>query len=359
VGRNSLTLELFNSPLTICVRKDIILFGKRFVCLVAAALATSAAGTTASAMAGTLNGAGSTLIAPLESQWAGAWGPQTGNSVFYGAVGSGTGLKDIAANSVDFGASDAPLSASTTSCGQCVQLPWGLTATAVAFHINGLRKLNLSGPVLARIFLGQITNWNDPQITALNKGTALPNLAITPVHRSDSSGDTYVFTDFLTRVSSQWRGAVGTGTLVGFPTTNAGKGNSGVAGIVASTNGAVGYVSASYLISQGIPAAALRNAARKFEYPNYNNIKAAAQTVHGVPGNNEIHIVNPGKGATIAYPMSTFTYVVVRHDASQKSLLKSFISFAITTGQKFGPALDFVRLPQLIVNADNATLNSL
>ena len=330
------------------------MLGKRLICLVGAALATSAAGATA-ATAATLNGAGSTLIAPLESQWAGNWG---GGSVLYGAVGSGTGLKDIASNSVDFGASDAPLSASTTVCGACVQIPWALTATAVGFHINGMRKLNLSGPVIAQIFLGQITNWSDPRIKRLNKGISLPNLAITPVHRSDSSGDTYAFTNFLSSASSAWRGAVGTGTLVGFPTTNAGKGNSGVAGVVSSTNGAIGYISASYLISQGIPAAAIQNQKGKFEYPNLNNIEAAAQTVKHVPGNNELHIVNPPKSAAIAYPISTFTYVIVRHDAAQKALLKSFIGYALTTGQRFGPALDFARIPTVVLRAAQAALGS-
>jgi phosphate transport system substrate-binding protein len=314
---------------------------------------------TASAMAATLNGAGSTLIAPLESQWANTWGPQTGNTVNYGAVGSGTGLKNIAAGVVDFGASDAPLSASTTACNGCVQIPWALTATAVGFHLGNVRKLNLSGPVLAQIFLGQITKWNDPRITQLNKGVSLPAVTIVPVHRSDSSGDTYAFTDYLSRVSGAWKSQVGTGTLVGFKTTNAGKGNSGVAGVVSSTDGAIGYISASYLISQGIPAAAVQNAARKFEYPNLKNIAAAASTVHSVPSNNELHIVNPSKRAKLAYPISTFTYVIVRHDSSQKTLLKSWIGFALTSGQRFGAALDFARVPGVVLAASNATLNSL
>jgi phosphate transport system substrate-binding protein len=327
--------------------------------LVAVALATSATGMTASAMAGTLNGAGSTLIAPLESQWANSWGPSTGNTVNYGAVGSGTGLKDIASGVVDFGASDAPLSASTTACNGCVQIPWGLTATALGFHLNGVQNVNLSGPVIAQIFLGQITSWNDARIARLNKGTSLPATAIVPVHRSDSSGDTYAFTDFLSRVSGAWKSSVGTGTSVGFPTTNAGKGNSGIAGVVTSTNGAIGYISASYLISQGIPAARVQNAAGKFVKPNLNNISAAASTVHSVPGSNELHIVYPTKRAKLAYPISTFTYVIVKHGEAQIGLLKSFITYALTTGQRFGPALDFARIPSVVLNAAKSTLASL
>jgi phosphate transport system substrate-binding protein len=233
-----------------------------------------------------------------------------------------------------------------------------LTATAIGFHLNGVNNVNLSGPVLAGIYKGTITKWNDPQIARLNHGVNLPSVTITPVHRSDSSGDTYAFTDFLTRSSSAWK-SIGLGTLVGFPTSTAGKGNSGVAGIVASTNGALGYVSASYLISQGIPAARVENAAGKFIKPNYGNIEAAASTIHSVPANNELHIADPSKRAKTAYPISTFTYVIVRHDAAQKDLLKSFIGFALGAGQRFGPALDFAKLPSVVANAANRTLSSL
>ena len=157
------------------------------------------------------------LIAPLEAEWGAAWGNQTGNTVNYAAVGSGTGYKDIAAGLVDFGASDAPLSVySSPPCSNCVQIPWGLTATGVSFHVNGLKRLHLTGPVLAKIYLGQITNWNDPALERLN-GHKLPKLPISVFYRSDSSGDTYAFTRYLSDVSGPFACAGGSSTTVRFP----------------------------------------------------------------------------------------------------------------------------------------------
>ena len=234
-------------------------------------------------------------------------------------------------------------------------IPWALTATGIAFHLNGIRQLKLTGPIVADIFLGNITNWNDPRITKINKGVSLPNLKITPAFRSDGSGDTYAFTDYLSRVSRAWRSKVGTSTQVSFPTGVGGKGNDGLTAIVNSTNGAISYISASYIIAHGLGAAALKNAAGRFEYPNLSNIANAAKGVK-IGRFNEMHIVNPPKRNKSAYPLSTFSYVIVPKTTSKKALLTQFILYAMGSGQKFGAALDFAPIPNAVLKAGKATV---
>jgi phosphate transport system substrate-binding protein len=325
---------------------------------VAAVVATTGTGLTASAFADSLTGAGSTLMAPLMARWTQDFQARTGTQVTYGAVGSGAGIAQITARTVDFGASDAPLTGPQRgACNRCYQIPWALTATGIAFHLNGIRVLKLTGPVLAQIYLGQITNWSDPRITRLNKGVSLPNLKITPAFRSDGSGDTYAFTDYLSHVSKTWKSRVGFATSVSFPTGVGAKGNDGLTAVVSSTNGALSYISASYIIAHGLGAAALQNAAGRFEYPNLKNIEAAAQAFKKVGRFNEMHIVNPPKRAKSAYPLSTYSYVIVPQTSPKKALLKQFILYAMGTGQKFGAALDFAPIPKVVLNASMKTLN--
>jgi phosphate transport system substrate-binding protein len=310
--------------------------------------------------AGTLTGAGSTLVAPLEALWAQEFQSKYGDQVTYAAVGSGAGIAQISARTVDFGASDAPMtSAQAEGCKGCVQIPWALTATGIAYHVEGVSRLRLTGPVLAEIYLGSIKTWNDPRIAKLNKGEKLPSTAITPVFRSDGSGDTYAFTDYLSRVSSGWKSRVGNATTVSFPAGVGGKGNDGVTAVVSSTNGSIGYISASYILAHKLPAAELRNAAGKYEFPNLKNIESAASLVKKVPANNEMHIVNPSKKAKIAYPLSTFTYCIVPSSAPQKGLLASWIYYASTAGQKFGAALDFAPIPKVVLKATVKTIRAL
>jgi phosphate transport system substrate-binding protein len=327
---------------------------------VAALIASMTAATAIAVAAGSLTGAGSTLVAPLMAHWQTDFQSRTGVSVTYGAVGSGTGIADITSRSVDFGASDAPLTpAQADACNGCVQIPWGLSATAVAIHVNGLRSINLTGPVVAKIYLGQITSWNSPQIKKLNKHTNLPALHISVAFRSDGSGDTYAFTNFLSKESSTWASRVGFATAVSFPTGTGAKGNSGVTALVSNTNGSIGYIAASYLIGRTLGVAALQNAAGNYEFPNFANIEAAGQTVTHVPGNNQLSIVDPPSRASKAYPLSTFTYAIVPKVSSNASLLSQFIKYALTTGQKFGPALDFAPLPKVVVKAAEKTAVSL
>jgi len=314
------------------------------------------------AASATITGAGSSLVAPLMANWINGFEARMNGTVklTYASVGSGTGIAQITARTVDFGASDAPLTPEqATACNGCVQIPWGLTATGLAFNIQGVKKLNLSGPVISGIYFGKITKWNDPKIKKLNPGVKIPGVTITPVFRSDGSGDTYAFTNYLSKVSKAWKSERGFATSVSFPAGVGAKGNSGVTSVVQTTNGAIGYISASYILAAGMRAAAVQNEAGNFEYPNLKNISNAAEMVKSVPPSNELHIVNPPKKFSSAYPISTFTYAIAPHNAPQKSSLSEFILYAMTIGQKYGPALDFAPLPKVVLNAGKSALAGL
>jgi phosphate transport system substrate-binding protein len=332
------------------------------VSLAAAALtfgASSAAAATASAAS--INGAGSTLVQPLVSEWTSGFSARTGISVNYQGVGSGTGIADISHGLVDFGASDAPMTPSQAAgCGGCVQIPWALSATGVGYNLPRRANVRLTGPVLAGIYLGQITSWGAKQIIALNPKlpAADRSVKITPVFRSDGSGDTYAFTNYLQSVNSTWRAKVGHGTSVAFPTGASGKGNSGVASVVESTPGAIGYIAVAYLIGQHLPAAAVKNAAGKYEYPNLSNIENAAQSSR-IGANNAISIVNPARRFRIAYPISTFTYAIVKPGLPNNALVKQFIKYALGPGKTFGANIDFAPLPMTVRNADTRAVSGI
>ncbi len=324
---------------------------KRGLALIAAAgllaLATSiAAG--AKSNGTTLTGAGSTFVQPLVAAWTPALGEAYGYNIQYSGVGSGAGVTAVTSNQVDFGASDAPLSpAQIQACPDCVQMPWALSAVAVAYNVPGAPvHLNLDGNTLSKIFLGQITKWNDPAIVALNKGANLPDLTITPVFRSDGSGTSYAFTDYLSAVNGTWKTKIGTSTQPAFPAGQGAKGSSGVAGLISRTSGAVGYVDIAYAIKNHIHFAAVRNAAGKFLFPSLRRIEAAALAFPKVPANNEMHIVNPPKSAALAYPISTYTYVIVHKKTPHAAELRKMIFWALTQGQgsQFAAKLTFAKL---------------
>jgi phosphate transport system substrate-binding protein len=314
----------------------------------------------ASASAAGLTGAGSTLVAPLMANWINGFEIKEGIPVKYGAVGSGAGIAQITARTVDFGASDAPLTPQqAAACNGCVQVPWALSATGVGFNVPGVKKLNLTGKLLAAIYFGKVTNWNDSKIKKINPKAKLPNLAITPVFRSDGSGDTYTFTNYLSKISPAWRSEVGYATTVGWKAGVGAKGNSGITATVVKTPGAIGYISASYLIAAGLGAVAVQNKAGNFELPNLENIESAAAVVKSVPASNEINITNPPKKAATAYPISTFTYAIVPHNAPQKGFVQQFLTYAITKGQAYGAALDFAPLPKVVLTAAKKSIGSL
>ena len=319
-----------------------------------------AAVSTASASAA-LTGAGSTLVAPLMTNWINGFEIKEGIPVKYASVGSGEGIKQISNGTVDFGASDAPMTPEQEAkCSGCVTIPWALTATGVGFNLPGIKKLNLSGKVLAGIYFGKITSWNDPKIAKLNPKAKLPSTPITPIYRSDGSGDTYAFTNYLSKISPAWKSEVGYATTVGWKAGIGAKGNAGVTSTVAKTQGSIGYISASYLIAAGsLGVAAIENKAGNFEFPNLKNIEEAASTVKSLPASNTISITNPPKKASGAYPISTFTYAIVPHSAPQKGFLQQFLNYAITKGQVYGAALDFAPLPKVIVSAAKKAIATL
>jgi phosphate transport system substrate-binding protein len=315
---------------------------------------------TASAMAATITGGGSTLVAPLVSLWKNAY---HGATIQYSSVGSGPGITGVSNGLYQFGASDAPMTATQANgCtkgapGSCITIPWGLSATGIGYNVPGVGSgLHLTGTVLADIYLGQITKWNDPRIHKLNPGAHLPSLSITPVFRNGGSGDTYAFTNYLSSVNHTWAGQIGYATTVNFPTGVGKTGNSGVAAEVKATPGAIGYISGSYLISASVPTAQVQNAAGRFEYPNPNSIANAAKWVKNVPAGG-VSIVNPPKKFKIAYPISTFTYAIVpQSPPSNAALIKSFLTFCVTTGRHFGYTLDFVAIPHVVQQAALAAI---
>ena len=311
---------------------------KRGLALIAAALVALAAVAVAGAKSNdtTITGAGSTFVQPLVAAWTPALGSAFGYSVQYSGVGSGAGVTAVSNNQVDFGASDAPLSpAQISACNDCLQIPWALSAVAVMYNIPGApAHLNLDGNTISKIFLGQISNWNDPAIKALNKGANLPDLKITPVFRSDGSGTSYAFTDYLSSVNGEWKTKIGVSTQPAFPAGQGAKGSGAVAGLVSRTEGSVGYVDIAYAIKNHIKFAAVKNRAGKFLFPSLRRIEAAAEAFKKVPANNELHIVDPPKSATFAYPISTYTYVMVHEKTAHAAELRKMIFWALTQGQK-------------------------
>lgn len=327
-------------------------------CLIAVTLLVAASGRPPTAEASTLlTGTGSTLIAPLEAEWAVAFQSFHGDiTVNFVANGSQAGINAITSRAADFGASDAPMTSSQLSaCGRCFQIPWALTGIGIGYRVDGIRSnLYMTGNVLAQIFLGQIRRWNDRRIKAVNPRAHLPNLAITPIYTA-GSGSTYAFTRYLSKVSRSWRTRIGYGSSVAFPTGVSAKSTSAATSLVHSTNGSIAYIAASWLIADRLPAAAVQNAAGRFEYPNLSEIEAAGRTVTSVPSGNAIDITNPPRGAAAAYPISTYSWVIVAGNARQKAALEDWLSYVLTAGQQFGPQLDFAALPANVRRASDAT----
>ncbi len=307
---------------------------------------------------GPLTGAGSTLVAPLMAKWQKGFNDETGGTVTYGSIGSGGGIEQITAKTVDFGASDAPLSADQQKAAPDVlMIPWALSATDPVYNIKGVSDgLKLDGPTLADIFLGKVKAWNDPAIQKLNSGTTLPSTKITPVYRSDGSGDTFIFSDYLSRVSPEWKSKVGTGTEVKFPAGVGGKGNDGVSAVLSKTDGAIAYVGTAYAQSNEFNQAAMKNAAGNYEQPTLDTISAAAAAVKDVPSDNAISIVNPPASAKNGYPLSSYTWALVPSNSDKADSAKKFLTYAIGSGQQYAADLVFAKLPSQVLAADKATI---
>ena len=324
-------------------------------------------------------GAGATFPAPLLQKWTveyNALYPWV--TINYNPIGSGGGIQQITQKTVDFGASDAPLSdAQLANATGLVLMPETLGGVAITYDLQSLgisnnTVINFTGDVLGQIYMGKITQWNDPAILALNPNLQLPKAAITAVHRSDGSGTTYAFTDYLSTVNPDWKTTVGRSTTVTWPvdktaTGIGAKGNAGVAGTVAITPGSIGYVDVIYAAGKSLGIGAVKNAAGNFVVPNLQTIANAAASATGTPDPKDLrlHIVNALGDQS--YPISTYTYILLYKEMSnQPSMTKSkaealakFLWWAIHDGQKYAPDLIYAPLPQNIVSADEQLLTSL
>ena len=324
---------------------------RSLVALVALALATATG--VASAQSVSLTGAGATFPYPIYSKWFSDYAAQSGVRINYQSIGSGGGIRQLSEQTVDFGASDAPMSdaeLAKAKGGKVLHVPTVLGAVVVTYNLPDVTKvLKLSGPVLAEIFLGKLTKWNDGKIAALNAGVALPARDILVVHRSDGSGTSFVFTDYLTTVSPLWSAGPGRGKEVQWPVGLGGKGNEGVAGQVRQIAGAIGYVELAYARQNKLAYAEMQNADGAFVTPSIEAITAAAASAAKSLGRDtdyRVSIVNaPGKKS---YPISSFTWLLVYErmsDAEKTKKLVAFLRYALTDGQKSAAALDYAPLP--------------
>ncbi|HEX6749496.1 MAG TPA: phosphate ABC transporter substrate-binding protein PstS [Longimicrobium sp.] len=301
----------------------------------------------------TLTGAGATFPAPIYSKWFSDYGQAHPVQVNYQSIGSGGGIQQVTAGTVDFGASDAPMTADEAGkVPGILQLPTVLGAVTVTYNVPGVTApLKLSGPVLAGIFLGKVTKWNDAAIAADNPGVALPATNIAVVHRSDGSGTTFVFTDYLAQVSPEWKSQVGNGKSVNWPTGLGAKGNEGVAGAVKQTAGSIGYVELAYAMQNQLAMASLKNQAGQFVAPSVDATAAAAAGVADrvASGDYRVSLVN-APGAT-TYPISTWTYLLVPphwQDCGKAQAFVDLVAWALNQGGDAARQLDYAPLPDQV-----------
>jgi len=311
-----------------------------------------------------LTGAGATFPYPLYSKWFDVYGKATGVRINYQSIGSGGGIQQLKAGTVDFGASDAPLSDEEAKAmpGQVLHIPTVAGAVVVAYNLPGASKgLRLTPDVVAGIYLGHIKRWNDQRIASLNPGVSLPNLAIAVVHRSDGSGTSYIFTSYLAAVNRAWAVRVGAGKSVDWPIGLGGKGNEGVAGLVKQTPGGIGYMELAYATQNRLPYASIRNRAGKYVEPTLASTTAAvAGAVKAMQRDVRVSIVNaPGEGA---YPIAGLTYILVyraQRDREKGRALGGFLSWAIHDGQKYAPALLYAPLPEEVMKINERAIKSI
>ena len=319
---------------------------------VPAAGGTPAAASSSSGAA--LTGAGATFPNPLYSKWFSEYATKTGVRINYQPIGSGGGIRQLSENTVDFGATDAPMSdeeLGKARSGAILHVPTALGAVVVTYNLPTITApLNLSGDVIAAIFQGQVTRWNDVRIAALNNGVALPATDILVVHRSDGSGTSFVFTDYLSKVSAAWAKAPGKGKDVQWPVGLGAKGNEGVAGQVKQSPGAIGYIELAYASQNKLPTAHVKNVQGEFVAPSIASVTAAAAGASSaLPATTDyrISIVNaPGAGV---YPIASFTWIILyqkQADAAKGKLLVDFLKWALTDGQAMEAPLDYAPLPE-------------
>lgn len=316
--------------------------------LAAALLVTSSAPALAATQ---LTGAGSTFVNPFFSKAFYVYGQQHGVAVNYQSIGSGGGIQQFTQKTVDFGASDVPMNAGELkrAGGDVVQIPVALGGEAIVYNLPGINKsLRFTRQLLAEIFLGKVNDWDDRQIAKLNPGTHLPNMPIVVVHRSDGSGTTYIFTDFLSHVSREWKDTVGTGKSVQWPAPSSvgGKGNEGVAGLVRQTTGAIGYVELAYALENHMTSASLQNISGKWLSCSQETVRAAAATKPHVSA-TDFSIVN--RAGANAYPIAGYSWVMVYRNMSDKDrarTLRDVLTYVVSDpAQRIAGTLGYVPLP--------------
>jgi phosphate transport system substrate-binding protein len=310
----------------------------------------------------TINGAGATFPYPLYSKWFYEYSNANPDVRFnYQSIGSGGGIKQITAGTVDFGATDAPMTDEEMkkATGPILHIPMALGAVVPVYNLDGVASgMKLTPDVLAGIYLGKITRWNDPKIAELNKTVTMPNADIVVAHRSDGSGTTDIFTNYLTTVNVEWRSKVGRGKAVNWPVGIGGKGNEGVAGVVKQTQGAIGYVELAYARQNKMKVAALRNRDGNFVTPTIDATSAAAAGMaKSIPPDFRVSLVDaPGKQS---WPISGLTWILVykeqKDEAKGKSMVR-FLKWAIRDGQKMEAALDYAPLPKELAEKVDKTL---
>ena len=312
-----------------------------------------------------LQGAGATFPNPLYQKWLSEYSKQHSNvQIDYQSVGSGAGIKQIQAQTIDFGASDVPMKDEDlkSAPGEIVHIPTVLGAVVITYNLTGINQpLKFSGEVIADIFLGKIKKWNDPKIAADNAGVTLPATDITVVHRSDGSGTSGVFTDYLAKISPEWKEKVGSGPSPSWPVGLGGKGNEGVTGQIKSTPNTLGYVELVYAIQNKLPVAQIKNGSGSFVAPSIDAVTAAAAASAGnTPDDLRVSITN-ASGAS-AYPISSYTYILLyknQKDAAKGKAVVDFVWWGIHDGEGFAKDLQYAPLPADIVKRAEAKLNSI
>src|SRR4051812_13252026 len=309
-----------------------------------------------------INGAGATFPYPIYSKWFAEYNKLHPTiEINYQSVGSGAGIQQVTRQTVFFGATDGPMTAEQMQAapGPILHFPTVLGAVVPVYNIPSLKtELKFSGPLLADIFLGKITKWNDAAIAKLNAGVTLPATDITVAHRAEGSGTTYIWVDYLAKLSAEWKSKVGVATSVNWPTGVGGRGNEGVSGLVKQTPGAIGYVELIYALQNKIAYGSVLNAAGESIKASVASVTAAAaEAAKAMPADFRVSITNaPGKGV---YPISSFTWLLLYENAKDKTQAKAmadFVKWALTDGQKFAPDLGYAPLPDAVVKLEMAAL---
>jgi len=313
-----------------------------------------------------LTGAGATFPNPIYTKWFDAYNKKTGVRINYQSIGSGGGIRQFTEGTVDFGASDGPMNDDQMQAvgGKVLHVPTVLGAVVLTYNLPGIgnTKLKFDGPTIAGIFQGKITKWNDQALAALNPGVKLPDSDIIVVHRSDGSGTSYIFTDFLSKVSPDWKQNVGKATSVNWPTGLGGKGNEGVTQQVKQTEGSLGYVELIYALSNGLSYADIKNPAGKFVEPSLASVSAAAASAK-FEKNTDFRVSITNAPGEAAYPISSFTWLLIQtniKDPAKGKAIKDFLSWMLTAeAQKMAEELKYAPLPAPVVSLVQSRLDLL